>query len=105
MIGWARVSTIVVRIASPHRSAQCMGAPISVGSGCAGGVGDRPDEAGEFAHHGHADLVVVYASGAKTRVTAGQPQLCHPGDRLDWLSQVLLARHACAARPMRGVNR
>src|SRR5271167_682018 len=56
-------------------------------SACSGARGnvpaDIPDEGGEFAGEGDADLVVVKAAGLEPPIAVVQAQLGAPGDRTD----------------------
>jgi hypothetical protein len=70
---------------------------LRVKSGGRLGIGDDlsadiPEEGGQFAREGDADLVVVQASSFQAAITVVQPHLCTPGDRADWRRLSVLTR-------------
>ena len=52
---------------------------------------DGPDEAGEFACHGHHELVAIHAADGEFAKAGAQAQLRLPSDVEDGLGQTVLA--------------
>ena len=64
---------------------------------------NRPDEAGQFAGHGHADLVGLHAARTQAGKALGQPQLGLPAHSRARVRQSFLA--SLRPVPMRGWKR
>lgn len=85
---------------------------VAVSAGVRHVLRDVPDEGGEFASDGDADLALVHATGVQTPVATAEAQLCAPGEVGDGLELILVAHnvgegHACggdSSRPTRSAR-
>lgn len=66
---------------------------VAVSAGVRHVLRDVPDEGGEFASDGDADLALVHATGVQTPVATAEAQLCAPGEVGDGLELILVAHN------------